>query len=559
VKVLTTAQMRQLEENSVKAGVTMEMLMENAGKAVADEAARILGDIRQQQILMLIGPGNNGGDGLVAARHLHEAGAKVFIYTFGERPPRDPLLKALRDLRIGRIEAAKDDNLDNLTSMLVSVDGVIDALFGTGTTRQFSGLLLMVLDKVRRAKIKRPDMRIIALDLPSGLDADSGEADPGCLYVDNTITLAFPKPGLFKFPGAERVGDISVVDIGLPGFIEEEEKTSAHYLADEWAKSVLPQRSPQAHKGDFGRVLVLAGSNNYLGAPYLACNGAIRVGAGLVTLAATGRLQTILSTKLTEVTYLPLPESRPWLIAPEAVRLLFRQFENYDVLLLGCGMGRNESVLKLVRTLLLTKPRSRVARPKLPELVIDADALNALAATPGWWNLFPEDAILTPHPGEMARLTGLTVDEVQFDRPSVAKKWAAEWHKTIVLKGAHTVVASPEGQSQTSHVANAGLASAGTGDVLAGVIAGLLAQGMKLFDAAACGVYLHGMAGEAVKEEMGNAGMIASDLLPVLPKVIKWLKESQPEEEAKGEAGEDTEFEEAKGEATEDTEFEETD
>jgi hydroxyethylthiazole kinase-like uncharacterized protein yjeF len=549
VKVLTTAQMRQLEENSVRAGVTTEMLMENAGKAVAEEAARILGDIRQQQVLMLVGPGNNGGDGLVAARYLHEAGAKVFIYTVGERPPRDPLLKTLRDLRIGRIEAAKDDNLDNLTSLLVSVDGVIDALFGTGTTRPFSGLLLMVLDKVRRAKIRRPDMRIIALDVPSGLDADSGEADPGCLYVDNTITLAFPKPGLFKFPGAERVGDISVVDIGLPGFIEE--KTSAHYLADEWAKSVLPMRAPQANKGDFGKVLVLAGSNNYIGAPYLACNGAMRVGAGLVTLAATGRLQSILATKLTEVTYLPLPESRPWLIAPEAVRVLFRQFEQYDVLLMGCGMGRNEAVLKLVRTLLLTKPKSKVARPKLPELVIDADALNALAVTPNWWNMFPEDAILTPHPGEMARLTGLTVDEVQTDRPAIAKKWAAEWHKTIVLKGAHTVVAAPDGRSQVSHVANAGLASAGTGDVLAGVIAGMLAQGMKLFEAAACGVYLHGMAGEAVKDKLGDAGMIASDLLLELPQVIKRLKESEPEEEAEpeepelGEPGpEETETEE---------------
>jgi NAD(P)H-hydrate epimerase len=540
--------MRQLEENAAKAGVTTEMLMENAGKAVAEEAARILGDIRQQQILFLIGPGNNGGDGLVAARYLHEAGAKVFVYTVGDRPPRDPLLKALRDLRIGRIEAAKDDNLDNLTSLLISVDGVIDALFGTGTARPFSGLLLMVLDKVRRAKIKRPDLKVIALDIPSGLDADSGEADPGCLSVDSTITLAFPKPGLFKFPGAERVGDISVVDIGLPGFIEE--KATAHFLADEWTKSVLPLRPPESNKGDFGRVLVLAGSNSYTGAPYLACNGAMRVGAGQVTLAATSRLQSILSTKLTEVTYLPLPEARPGIISLEALRVLFRQFENYEVLLVGCGMGQHELVVKLVRMLLLPKPKSKVVRPKLPDLVIDADALNVLAITPRWWELFPEDAILTPHPGEMARLTGLTVDEVQSDRTGIAKRMANEWHKTIVLKGAHTVIAAPDGNSQVSHVANAGLASAGTGDVLAGVIAGFLAQGMKLFDAAACGVYIHGMAGEAVKERLGDAGMIASDLLPELPQVIKWLKEAQPEEEE--EEGGETDLEA-------DTEFEETD
>ncbi len=527
MKVLTTDQMRQLEENAVKSGVTMEMLMENAGQAVADEVARIVEDVRQQQILILIGPGNNGGDGLVAARHLHDAGAKVFLYLFGQRPARDPMMKPIRERRIKRIEAEKDDNLDELTKLLASVDTVIDALFGTGTTRPFSGLLLMVLDRARRAKIKRPGIKLIALDIPSGLNADTGEADPGCLYFDNTITLAFPKPGLFKFPGAERVGEISVVDIGLPGFIEE--KAGPDYLADEWAKSVLPERSPQASKGDFGRVLVLAGSINYLGAPYLACNGAMRVGAGLVTLAAVGRLQAILANKLTEVTYLPLPEVRPWIIAPEALRVIFRQSERYDVLLIGCGLGQNETVSRLIRSILLTHPKAKTAKPKLPSLVIDADGLNALAGVPNWWNLMPEDAILTPHPGEMARLTGMTADEVQLDRLELARKMASDWHKTIVLKGAHTVVAAPDGRSQISHVANAGLASAGTGDVLAGAIAGLLAQGMNLFDAAAAGVYIHGMAGEAVRERLGDAGMMASDLLDELPVVIKQLKASRAE------------------------------
>ena len=530
MKVLTTDQMRQLEQDAIKSGVTMEMLMENAGQAVADEVARIVEDIRQQQVLILIGPGNNGGDGLVAARHLHDAGAKVFLYFFGQRPGRDPTLKPIRERHIKRIAAEKDDNLDELTKLLASVDTVIDALFGTGTTRPFSGLVLMIVDRVRRAKIKRPNIKVIALDIPSGLDADTGEADPGCLYVDNTITLAFPKPGLFKFPGAERVGEISVVDIGLPGFVEE--KAGPEYLADDWAKSVLPERPPQANKGNFGKVLVLAGSINYIGAPYLACNGAMRVGAGLVTLAATGRLQAILANKLTEVTYLPLPEVRPWIIAPEALRVIFRQAENYNVLLMGCGLGQHEAVVRFIRSVLLTHPKAKTAKPKLPSLVVDADGLNALAGVPNWWKLMPEDAILTPHPGEMARLTGMTVDEVQNDRMELAKRMASEWHKTIVLKGAHTVIAAPDGRSQISHVANAGLASAGTGDVLAGAIAGLLAQGLNLFDAAAAGVYIHGMAGEAVKERMGDAGMVASDLLPELPMVIKQLKASRPSEEA---------------------------
>ncbi len=519
MKVLTTEQMRELEESCARDGLTTEILMENAGKAVAEEVSQILDGIEQRQILFLIGPGNNGGDGLVAARHLHDQGAKVIIYLCGERPTRDPVLRPIRERRITRVKAVQDEDLEGLSEFLASSDAVIDALFGTGTTRPFGGLLAMVLSKVQRARKKRAGLRIIALDLPSGLNADTGEVDPACLHVDNTITLAFAKPGLLKSPGSEKAGKVSVVDIGMPDYMAEEAEVSG-YIPREWVQSVLPKRSPQANKGTFGSALVVAGSIQYIGAAYLACTGAMRVGAGLVTLATTGRLQSILASKLTEVTYLPLPESRPGLLAPESVKLIFRQAGQYDVLLLGCGLGQSEPAVKVIRTILLAK-----SRPSLPSLVLDADALNTLAGVPEWWRRLTDDAILTPHPGEMARLTGMTVDEVQADRSGIAQKMAAEWNKTIVLKGAHTVVAEPSGQTRVSHVANAGLASAGTGDVLAGAIAGLVAQGLTLFDAAACGVYLHGMAGEMVKARLGDAGMIATDLLPELPQAIRRLKE----------------------------------
>jgi len=295
---------------------------------------------------------------------------------------------------------------------------------------------------------------------------------------------------------------------------------ASEYITGEWAGSVLPERPLQANKGSFGRVLVVAGSINYIGAAYLACSGAIRVGAGLVTLAVTPGLQSILASKLTEVTYLPLPESRPGIVSPEAARLILQQFESYNVLLLGCGLGQSQAAVRLIRSILLTKHRQA-----LPALVLDADALNTLANTPKWWQQLATDAILTPHPGEMARLTGVAVAEIQADRVGVAKKWASEWKKTVVLKGAYTVIASPEGQTRVSPIANAGLASAGTGDVLTGAIAGLVAQGLPLFDAAALGVYLHGEAGELVRARLGDAGMVASDLLPELPQVIKRLKE----------------------------------
>jgi hydroxyethylthiazole kinase-like uncharacterized protein yjeF len=369
------------------------------------------------------------------------------------------------------------------------------------------------------AKKKRPKWRIIALDLPSGLNADSGAVDPATLYADYTITLGTPKPGLFNFPGAERVGKLTVADIGMPENLVGE--ATSEYLAGEQVRSILPERPLQANKGSFGRVLVVAGSMKYIGAAYLACSGAIRVGAGLVTLATTLTLQSILAAKLTEVTYLPLPESRPGVVSPEAARLISQQLEGYNVLLLGCGLGQSQAAVRLVRSILLAKePR------ELPALVLDADALNTLASVPDWWQHLTTDAILTPHPGEMARLTGMSVPEIQADRLGAAKKWAAEWHKTVVLKGAYTVVASPDGRSIINPVANPGLASAGSGDVLTGAIAGLVAQGLPLFEAAAGGVYLHGQAGELVRERLGDAGMIASDLLPELPVVIKNLKET---------------------------------
>jgi NAD(P)H-hydrate epimerase len=508
--------MRLLEENCARLGLTTDILMENAGKAVAEEVRRILGNVEQQHILFLIGPGNNGGDGLVAARLLHHWGAKVTVYLLGERPQDDPKLKLVKERGITCFDLAVDEGMKKLDEILLSANAVIDAVFGTGLTRRFSATVAVALGKVNKAKKEHGGRRIFALDLPSGLNADTGDIDPNSLYADYTITLAFPKPGLFKSPGAERVGRIIVVDIGMPAHLAEE--TATEFIAEEWVKSVIPKRPPQAHKGSFGRVLVVAGSINYIGAAYLACSGALRVGAGLVTLATS--LQPILASKIIEATYLPLPELRPGIISPEAVRLIFQQLERYNVLLMGCGLGQSQSAVELVRSILIDGHKQ-----PLPPLVLDADALNILSTTSGWWTKLTTDAILTPHPGEMARLAGMTVEEVQADREVVARDLAAKWNKTIVLKGAYTVVASPQGKVRLSLIANPGLASGGTGDVLSGAIAGLVAQGLPLFDAAACGVYLHGEAGEMVRMRLGDAGMLASDLLPELPRAIKQLKE----------------------------------
>ena len=514
MKIVTSEQMRQIEQDCAGIGLSADMLMENAGKAVAEEVRRILGNLDRQHILLLIGPGNNGGDGLVVARYLNDWGAKVSVYLCGQRPPGDSNLELVQKSGITCVEASQDENLGEFDELLSSAVCIIDALFGTGKIRPLQGIFQQVLARVADAGRKHKEIRIIAVDLPSGLDADSGAVDPVCLYADNTITLGFPKLDLFEFPGAERVGTLTIADIGIPDHLAESVATES--ITEEWAKAVLPGRPLNANKGTFGKVLVVAGSINYIGAAYLACSGAMRVGAGLVTLATAACLQPILAAKLTEVTYLSLPESDSGIISPGAAELIAQQLNQYDVLLLGCGLGQSQSAIEFISSLLFGSG--------LPALVLDADALNTLAQVPNWWQRLTNDAILTPHPGEMARLSGVSIEEIQTDRTGTAQRFAAEWHKTIVLKGACTVVAAPDGGCRISPVANPGLASAGTGDVLAGAVAGLVAQGLPLFDAAALGVYLHSRAGDLVKEVIGDAGMIATDLLPALPLAIKQLK-----------------------------------
>jgi hydroxyethylthiazole kinase-like uncharacterized protein yjeF len=512
--------MREIDRKAAGIGLTTEILMENAGRAVAEEIKKLVGSVIGKHILVIVGPGNNGGDGLVAGRYLADSGAEVNIYMCAQRREADRNLELVQQRGITTVLADQDRDFARFDGFLSSSNVVIDAIFGTGRNRVLDGVFKEVTSRVIAAKKKTPRLSIFAVDIPSGLDSDTGDVDPSCPYVDATITLGYPKPGLFNFPGAERAGKVIIADIGLPSDMGENIPTEL--ITEDWIKSVLPARPAGANKGSFGKVLVVAGSINYIGAAYLACMGAARVGAGLVTLSTASSLQPILAAKMTEVTYAPLPESEACIIDPKAASVLQQWLPGYEVLVIGCGLGQKDAVTEFVKTVIfnLTKVSS-------PALVLDADALNALAQIPDWWQKLNQDAILTPHPGEMARLVGASVDEVQRQRLDIARKAAVEWRKVVVLKGAYTVVAASDGRARISQTANPGLASAGTGDVLTGVIAGLVAQGMSLFDAAACGVYLHAQAGEMVRLELGEAGMLAGDLLPALPKVIMRLKQGE--------------------------------
>jgi hydroxyethylthiazole kinase-like uncharacterized protein yjeF len=519
MKIVTVTQMKKAEQECSKFGISLGQLMENAGKAAAQEIRQLLGNLPQQNILVLVGPGNNGGDGLVAARYLFDWGVgRIKVLSCGKRPVDDDNLAAVLKRGIHYRELELDYNLSKFTEWLSEANGVLDAFFGTGKSRQLEGIFADVLKVVKSARQSRPELSLIALDIPSGIDADSGSVDPVTPYFDYTITLGCPKLGLFNLPAAEHAGKIKIVDIGLPTQLVEDLNTEL--MTSKKIKGLLPLRPSISHKGTFGRVLALTGSINYPGAACLACGATIRAGAGLATLAIAQSLLRLIASKMPEITYLPLAESSHGIIPADTVKILHQHLPQYNVFLIGCGIGQSQSVQETVKTILFD------SQVKLPAVVVDADGLNNLASSPDWYQQYKSEAIFTPHPAEMSRLSGQTIKDIQINRIELTRQSAQKWNKVIVLKGAYTVVAAPDGRIMVSPFANAGLASAGTGDVLAGTIAGMAAQGLALFESAVCGVYLHGLAAEMVKVEIGDTGMLASDLLPMLPKAIKSLKET---------------------------------
>jgi len=548
MKLVTVAEMQAAERDS---GVPLAQLMENAGLAVAQEAWLMLGELADRRILVLAGPGNNGGDALVAARHLKDWGADVTVALLKPRGEDDANLTALveREVPIGGIEDdAKTDEA------LAGAELIIDALLGTGNTRPIDGDLAALLDRLREARSRRLPPRLLAVDLPTGLNADTGAVDPHCVAADQTVALGWSKVGLHTLPGAQYAGRVEVVDIGIPPTSGGQALRLTELMTAAWARSALPARPLDAHKGTFGSAMVVAGSPQYTGAAYLSCLGALRTGPGIVTLACARSIHPIIASKLSETTFEPLDDKEGYLSAEEAsaVRRALSA-RKYDALLIGPGLGQHGYVSAFLRALLpmlvatnrgsgsqegqpytrKSAPQSAAAagptstaQPDLRALVLDADALNNIAKVDRWWEMLKLPTVITPHPGELSRLSGQSTEEIQADRLGAARRCAAEWDVTLVLKGANTVVAAPDGRARLSPFANPGMATGGTGDVLAGAITGLIAQGVEPFDAASLGVYLHALAGDLVRRDLGDAGMLAGDVAAALPRAIKELSGS---------------------------------
>jgi hydroxyethylthiazole kinase-like uncharacterized protein yjeF len=550
MKVVTVAQMRAIEAASDAAGHTYAEMMERAGRAVA-RALMARQDVRKKRILVLVGPGNNGGDGLVAARYLAQAGAEVACYLTRPRDPQsDENFRRLQELRVFCTAADADPDLRGLRQLAAGADVLIDALLGTGATPPLKGTIAQVLQTVGQVLCARAAPRppewvriggipepapharplVVAVDGPSGLDFDTGALDPVALPADLTVTFACPKVGHFRFPGAAALGELVVADIGTDPALAAD--VDLEVVTPEMVRGWLPARPPDAHKGTFGRALIVAGSANYTGAARLAGAAAVRTGAGLVTVALPASIHSAVAATLSEATYLLLPHELGVLAEP-AVEVLAEQAGRYDAMLLGPGLGQEKETAEFLTALLRGRERRPVGFLRagettvqpipLPPLVVDADGLNLLARMDGWPSRLPPGTVLTPHPGEMARLMGCSVADVQADRVAVARQQAREWGHVVVLKGAFTVVAGPDGRTVLEPFANPALATGGTGDVLAGIIVALRAQGLGPFEAAAAGAYLHGLAGELARRRLGPAGVAAGDLLPLVPEAIALL------------------------------------
>jgi len=517
VKVVTGEQMRDLDRRTVSEGALPSiLLMENAGLKVAEAVTGL--DVRGRKVLVVSGRGNNGGDGFVAARHLLGSGydPTVVLCARASEVGGDARvnLDALGPQGIEVVEAPEDAG-PTVEARASRADIVVDALLGTGIRGGARGPAADAIEAVNRAG--RP---VVAVDVPSGLDSDSGAVEGPCVEADVTVTMGLPKVGLLLYPGAAYAGRVVVADICIPRELVRRLETGLELLDTELVSAWLPRRRPDAHKGVYGRVLVVAGSVGMTGAAVLASEAALRSGAGLVTLAVPRALNEVAEVKLTEVMSFPLPGPEGYL-GPEASDAILELSRRCEVVALGPGLGSDPSTKEAVRAL--------VPRLEVP-LVLDADGINALEGEPAILRSRRAATVITPHPGELSRLTGVDVRDIQEDRVAAAREASAVTGAVVLLKGARSIIAGDGGKAYINPTGNEGMASGGTGDVLTGVVAGLVSQGATACRAAAAGSYVHGTAGDVAAERYGSRYASAGDVLRHLADAFQRLDRSRADE-----------------------------
>ena len=502
-------------------------------KGLAQQVHHRFGDGRCKAVMGLIGAGNNGGDGLVALTWLAQNGWEVRAYIVSPRVEDDPNLAAFIEAGGVSLSLEDDPEFVHLDAWLDASVVLLDAVLGTGFHLPMRDSVGVVLAHVANSPTQP---FVVAVDCPSGVDCDSGEAAEECIPANLTVCMAAVKQGLIRLPAWQLLGELETVNIGLSEDMAGLKGIDLEVILQEDVCRMLPERPLVSHKGTYGTVTVVAGSVNYTGAAYLASKAAYRIGAGLVQTAVPGPLYEVLAGQLPEAIWLVLPDEMG-VIHQKGAALVRENLERTSALLLGPGWGGEETTAVFLKNLLDTKPSKAKhggigfvggkGKPvdedeiSLPPLVIDADGLKLLKTLTDWQHLLPPESILTPHPGEMAILSGLPISEIQAEREVLAGVYAREWGHVVVLKGAFTVIASPDGRTAVIPIASSALASAGMGDVLAGMIAGLRAQGLPAYEAACTGAWLHARAGLVAAERCGcEASVIASDVLDAISHVL---------------------------------------
>jgi hydroxyethylthiazole kinase-like uncharacterized protein yjeF len=540
MKLVSVEQMRTLESEADQNGLSYKKMMENAGNGLAREIAEIAHshDIIKPKILGLIGPGNNGGDALIALNHLAEQKWDVSAYLIQRKDVNDPLIEVFTKLGGKVCICEEDPRYKILLNLVNTCDLLIDGVLGTGFKFPLKSEMALLLQAVKKA-LENLEIQpiIVAVDCPSGVDNNTGEASDETISADYTICMAAIKQGLLKLPAYELVGEFRIVDIGFTRK-NSSMATIQNFVADEiLIRTHTIKRPLDAHKGTFGTAIIVAGSLNYTGAALLAGRASCRVGVGLVTMAIPASLHSTLAGHFPEATWLLLPHEMG-VISSAASQVFFKNIGNANAVLIGCGLGVEDTTREFLELILSDSEKSirntgrigfvqsseennKKHNIKIPPMVIDADGLKLLAKISNWSKRLPLQSVLTPHPGEMAILTGVSKEKIQANRLSVASHFAKEWQQVIVLKGAFTVIAAPDGSTVTIPVATSALSHAGSGDVLAGMIVGFCAQGMDGFRAAISGAWFHAKAGLLAADVMGGcASVMAGDLIEAIPSVI---------------------------------------
>jgi NAD(P)H-hydrate epimerase len=512
IKIATSEEMQRLDKAAqTRFGIPSLILMENSGAQSVRHIEEHYGSLKGKNIAVICGKGNNGGDGLVIARHLSNKGAYASVYLLSGAKEISRDSKTNLEI-IKRMNTPVYTGASNIQSGLKKADIIIDAIFGTGLKKDISGIYAKAIDLINRSE--KP---VIAVDIPSGIDSDNGQIKGCAVRADLTVTFCLPKIGHFAYPGAEYSGSLKIADISIPKSLVDESSIKTHLITKDSASEILPKRRADAHKGDFGHLFIIAGSPGLTGAAVMAGLSALRIGTGLVTLGVPEGLNYIFETKITEAMTLPLPQTNEQTISPAAKNKILNFLKKADAAAIGPGLSQNRETAQLIREL--------IREIRIP-MVIDADAINSLAGHADILKKTKAQVIITPHPGELSRLINITADEINRDRIVIARKISQQYNIIVALKGANTVIAEPEGNVYTNNTGNPGMASGGTGDVLTGMIAGLICQKVSPINAAIAGVFMHGLAGDIAAKEKGEASLIAGDMIKKIPEAWKSVKVS---------------------------------